>query len=614
MTEAHPLLNCLLLGFSDRPTPDWLGRRVRIHTQDRRTRLTVPSKLVDPMRTNRKVEQEVADASFVLAEVSSPDPTLPFYLGLAHAQGKPIVVLRRFDAPAAEPLERIADFPIVYEDSLPGREEVNKKLKGVLDAIARSTELDQTLLLGQGNETVTLDWSQLSAVAHENLCLELLLAQGFVEPRWLEGGREVDLVALLPSEGDSHDLYLVSIGSGLADPFALAGWTSDLELLEPICKDLAGRFDLGTKGGKTPIHLLFAWSPQEVAEDELQVAKEQVEELGRRMLQTIAPHLGPGGIVVRIQPPLWGRQRLESLVRTSPMLLRRYFVDDLLLGSTTQVSGSMTSVPHLERRLGVEELYRQALAIGRRAAEATGNLEKRLEEDPAMEWQRRAYSVTHSIGNAIFPVETYVDLARDELRELGSLDGIENMDRSLASIEKAKIHIQRFKTIARWQEPLLTEVDVLPRLRASLAPAQAQGVEISWYLDDHGPVIAEPDLFDELMDELVTNSLSWLDGEEERRIVITVKRAARDDLPPKLVASPFEFLWIRYEDSGPGVEGQLKEKIFDLFFSKNPQGMGYGLAIARRNLHKFGGEIVETGLAGHGARFEIFLPLADSNR
>ena len=66
----------------------------------------------------------------------------------------------------------------------------------------------------------------------------------------------------------------------------------------------------------------------------------------------------------------------------------------------------------------------------------------------------------------------------------------------------------------------------------------------------------------------------------------------------------------RFEDSGPGVPSELKERVFDLFYSTNPVGMGFGLAIVRKNVRDFGGDIVETGQAGQGARFDLFLPLA----
>ncbi|MEM8932287.1 MAG: ATP-binding protein, partial [Acidobacteriota bacterium] len=58
------------------------------------------------------------------------------------------------------------------------------------------------------------------------------------------------------------------------------------------------------------------------------------------------------------------------------------------------------------------------------------------------------------------------------------------------------------------------------------------------------------------------------------------------------------------------VADDRKERIFELSFSTNPQGMGYGLALVRNNLRRFGGAVAETGLEGHGAQFDLYLPVA----
>ena len=174
----------------------------------------------------------------------------------------------------------------------------------------------------------------------------------------------------------------------------------------------------------------------------------------------------------------------------------------------------------------------------------------------------------------------------------------------------ARSNRSKFKNIARFKKPRLQPIDILPRLDVSLAAAVHRGIRVDRYIGLHPPVMADPDLFDELLDELVANSISWLEKAESKRLEITVKPAKVDDLSPRLQGSPDEFLWLRYADSGPGVANELKEKIFQLFFSTNPQGMGFGLAIVRKNLRDFGGDIIETGMPGRGICFEIFLPMA----
>jgi signal transduction histidine kinase len=59
------------------------------------------------------------------------------------------------------------------------------------------------------------------------------------------------------------------------------------------------------------------------------------------------------------------------------------------------------------------------------------------------------------------------------------------------------------------------------------------------------------------------------------------------------------------EDDGAGVPWPDKERIFERGFGRNT---GLGLFLAREILASMGMTIAETGLPGHGARFEIRVP------
>jgi signal transduction histidine kinase len=66
-------------------------------------------------------------------------------------------------------------------------------------------------------------------------------------------------------------------------------------------------------------------------------------------------------------------------------------------------------------------------------------------------------------------------------------------------------------------------------------------------------------------------------------------------------------LEIAVEDSGPGVPGELKGKIFEPFVSSRSEGSGLGLAIAREIAEAHGGTVRFVN-GRIGARFEIRLP------
>ena len=61
-------------------------------------------------------------------------------------------------------------------------------------------------------------------------------------------------------------------------------------------------------------------------------------------------------------------------------------------------------------------------------------------------------------------------------------------------------------------------------------------------------------------------------------------------------------------DCGPGVPPELRERVFEPFFTTRPRGTGLGLAVARQIVEAHGGTIAVGDRAGGGARFTLRLP------
>jgi signal transduction histidine kinase len=69
-------------------------------------------------------------------------------------------------------------------------------------------------------------------------------------------------------------------------------------------------------------------------------------------------------------------------------------------------------------------------------------------------------------------------------------------------------------------------------------------------------------------------------------------------------------LCIMVEDSGKGIPAELRQRIWEPFFTTRQRGTGLGLAIVRKRIEEAGGSARLAGsLNGGGARFELRLPL-----
>lgn len=68
-------------------------------------------------------------------------------------------------------------------------------------------------------------------------------------------------------------------------------------------------------------------------------------------------------------------------------------------------------------------------------------------------------------------------------------------------------------------------------------------------------------------------------------------------------------LILSVEDDGEGIPAELKEKIWEPFFTTKQRGTGLGLAIVQKRVEEIGGTKLVESLQNSGARFEISLPI-----
>ena len=73
-----------------------------------------------------------------------------------------------------------------------------------------------------------------------------------------------------------------------------------------------------------------------------------------------------------------------------------------------------------------------------------------------------------------------------------------------------------------------------------------------------------------------------------------------------------EWIWVRIEDSGPGIDEQTLQKIFEPNFTTKRQatqfGLGLGLTLSNNIVKKHGGRVIADNRKEGGASFTVYLP------
>jgi len=67
---------------------------------------------------------------------------------------------------------------------------------------------------------------------------------------------------------------------------------------------------------------------------------------------------------------------------------------------------------------------------------------------------------------------------------------------------------------------------------------------------------------------------------------------------------------VSVQDSGPGVNSESLDRVFEAFYTTKPHGMGMGLSICRTIVEAHGGRIWASPSSGPGATFQFVLPAA----
>jgi signal transduction histidine kinase len=67
---------------------------------------------------------------------------------------------------------------------------------------------------------------------------------------------------------------------------------------------------------------------------------------------------------------------------------------------------------------------------------------------------------------------------------------------------------------------------------------------------------------------------------------------------------------LRIGDEGPGIPEEIREKIFDLYFTTKSEGSGIGLAMTYRILQLHHGSVEVQSKAERGTEFQLRIPLA----
>jgi signal transduction histidine kinase len=291
-----------------------------------------------------------------------------------------------------------------------------------------------------------------------------------------------------------------------------------------------------------------------------------------------------------------GQELVRAFVRglelTGREPVRGVAGDRIYLGDTPQLSG-LRWIPWLQASGLMLTVLIGFLVI---------RYQRRAEQDKA--WTAMARELAHQLGTPISSLQGWLELLSlpaEERPEGSEGDAVAmGIEEDLVRLERIS---HRFELIGR--DPDLEALDIrevvrdLEQYLQARLPRLASGVLLIVDVPTGMPEIRGSEvLLSWALENVVKNALDALAGRG-------------GEIRLKVRIGPTGWLHLRIQDTGPGVDPEVRDRIFEPGVSGKARGWGVGLTLARRIIevtHK--GHIFLLDNEGQGAIFEIRLPTA----
>jgi len=233
--------------------------------------------------------------------------------------------------------------------------------------------------------------------------------------------------------------------------------------------------------------------------------------------------------------------------------------------------------------------------------------------------------VVHEMNNPLTIITGYAEMLQRDLNALQLSDPktAEHMRQELSiiarEIGRCKEISQRFQKFARAdhkKEEIVEAAKLVEDAAALLRAHPSRGcVEISYSAGEDGAAVnVHPTEILQVLINLGVNALHAMNGKGELKF--TVERAM--SIPTTCVFKSDHFdakrpsVKLSVADTGCGIAREDIQKIFQSYYTTKSEGAGLGLAIVRELVvGHYNGVIDVQSVAGQGATFSVYLPLAD---
>ena len=251
----------------------------------------------------------------------------------------------------------------------------------------------------------------------------------------------------------------------------------------------------------------------------------------------------------------------------------------------------------------------------KRAEAERKNLQAQLQQAQKMEAiGQLAGGIAHDFNNILGAILGYAEMVQEDSPEGSRVR--DDIDQVVIASHRAKELVKQILAFSRQTkanriklQPEVIIKEAVKMLRSSLPTT----IDIRQNVDqDVGIILVDPVQIHQILANLTTNAFHAM---EETGGTITISLKRKELTATEVISEPDvqpgPFVQISVGDTGPGIAPEIREKIFDPYFTTKAvdKGTGMGLAIIHGIAKNYGGFVSCQSQPGEGADFHVYLPL-----
>ncbi len=222
-------------------------------------------------------------------------------------------------------------------------------------------------------------------------------------------------------------------------------------------------------------------------------------------------------------------------------------------------------------------------------------------------WKEVAQRVAHEIKNPLTPIALSAERIRRHMdRNLPESPSVMRrcVDVILSSVESMSTLVDQFAVLAEFPaaQPKPSDLNAIIESAVMLFHGRLQNISIEQRLTrDLPPVMADAQALKRALANLIDNAAEAMENSLLRVLSIETRLSENPGMA-ELVLS----------DTGHGLTGEMRQRLFLPYVSTKQRGTGLGLAIAAKIVQEHHGAIRAENNSPAGARFILELPLAEN--